>query len=60
MSAVASKITGRRGKWLVLAVWVIAFAALMPLGGKLADETKDDTLVSPRERRVDQGGRDPR
>lgn len=27
----------------MLAIWVIAFAALMPLGGKLADETKDDT-----------------
>jgi len=27
----------------VLLAWVIAFAALMPLGGKLSDETEDDT-----------------
>jgi RND superfamily putative drug exporter len=39
----ASIVTGRRSKWLVLLAWVIAFAALMPLGSKLADETKDDT-----------------
>ena len=43
MRALASIVTGRRSKWLVLVVWVIAFAALMPLGSKLADETKDDT-----------------
>ena len=43
MKALASIVTARRGKWLVLAVWVIAFAALMPLGSKLSDETKDDT-----------------
>jgi RND superfamily putative drug exporter len=43
MRALASSITGRRGKWIVLAVWVIAFAALLPLGSKLADETTDDT-----------------
>jgi putative drug exporter of the RND superfamily len=39
----ASIVTGRRSKWLVLAVWVVAFAALMPLGSKLSDETKDET-----------------
>jgi RND superfamily putative drug exporter len=44
LSALVSIVTGRRGKWVVLAVWVIAFAALMPLGSKLADETKDDTV----------------
>jgi RND superfamily putative drug exporter len=43
LRALASFVTGRRSKWLVLLVWVIAFAALMPLGSKLADETKDDT-----------------
>ena len=43
MRALASFVAGRRTKWLVLVVWVIAFAALMPLGSKLADETEDDT-----------------
>jgi RND superfamily putative drug exporter len=43
LRAFASVVTGRRGKWLVLLAWVIAFAALMPLGGKLSDETEDDT-----------------
>jgi putative drug exporter of the RND superfamily len=39
----ASFIAGRRGKWVVLAIWIIAFAALMPVGSKLSDETEDDT-----------------
>jgi len=43
MNAFASFVSGRRGKWVVLAVWIVAFAALMPLGSKLADETRDDT-----------------
>jgi RND superfamily putative drug exporter len=43
MRALASIVTGRRTKWLVLVAWVIAFAALMPLGSKLSDETEDDT-----------------
>ena len=43
MSALASFVAGRRGKWVVLAIWVVAFAALSPLGAKLADETQDDT-----------------
>ncbi len=43
MSALASFVAGRRGKWVVLAIWIVAFAALAPLGGKLADETQDDT-----------------
>ena len=43
MRALASIVTGRRGKWLVLLAWVIAFAAMMPLGSKLSDETEDDT-----------------
>jgi putative drug exporter of the RND superfamily len=41
--ALASIVTGRRGKWLVLVAWVIVFAALMPLGSQLSDETTDDT-----------------
>ena len=43
MRALASIVTGRRSKWLILAAWVIVFAALMPLGSKLSDETVDDT-----------------
>jgi putative drug exporter of the RND superfamily len=39
----ASFVTGRRGKFVVLAIWVVAFAALSPLGAKLSDETQDDT-----------------
>jgi putative drug exporter of the RND superfamily len=27
----------------VLAIWIVVFAALMPLGSKLSDETEDDT-----------------
>jgi putative drug exporter of the RND superfamily len=41
--ALASFVTGRRTKWVVLVVWIVAFAALMPLGSKLSDETTDDT-----------------
>jgi RND superfamily putative drug exporter len=44
LSALARIVTGRRGKWATLAVWIVAFAALAPLGGKLSDETKDDTV----------------
>ncbi len=43
MSPLASFIAGRRTKWVVLAIWIVAFAALMPLGSKLSDKTEDDT-----------------
>jgi putative drug exporter of the RND superfamily len=43
VSRLASLVSGRRGKFAVLAAWVVAFVALMPLGSKLADETQDDT-----------------
>ena len=43
VGALASFVTGRRTKWVVLAIWIVAFVALMPLGAKLADETEDDT-----------------
>jgi RND superfamily putative drug exporter len=36
-------VTGRRGKWLVLAIWLIAAFALFPVGSKLSDVTSDDT-----------------
>jgi putative drug exporter of the RND superfamily len=41
--ALAEFVSGRRGKWVVLGVWILVFAALMPLGSKLSDETQDDT-----------------
>ncbi|MEK6273400.1 MAG: MMPL family transporter [Actinomycetota bacterium] len=43
MRALASFVSGSRGKWVVLILWIIAFAAMMPLGSKLSDETQDDT-----------------
>ncbi len=43
LRALASLVTGRRGKWLVLAVWIVLFAALTPVGSQLSDETEDDT-----------------
>jgi putative drug exporter of the RND superfamily len=43
LRALASIVTGRRTKWLILIAWVIVFAALRPLGSKLSDETVDDT-----------------
>jgi putative drug exporter of the RND superfamily len=43
LSALASFVTGRRTKWVVIAVWIVAVFALSPLGGKLADATRDET-----------------
>ena len=39
----ASVVAGRRGKWVVLAIWLIAAFALFPVGSKLSDVTTDDT-----------------
>jgi putative drug exporter of the RND superfamily len=39
----ASFVSGQRTKWVVLALWIIVFAALSPQAQKLGDETKDDT-----------------
>jgi RND superfamily putative drug exporter len=39
----ASIVAGRRSKWVVIAVWVVAAFGMMSLGSKLADETTDDT-----------------
>jgi RND superfamily putative drug exporter len=36
-------VTGRRGKWVVLVLWLIAVFAVFPLGSKLTDETTDST-----------------
>jgi RND superfamily putative drug exporter len=43
LRGLASIVAGRRGKWFVLVAWLIAVAALVPLGSKLADKTEDDT-----------------
>ncbi|HEY7121352.1 MAG TPA: MMPL family transporter, partial [Solirubrobacterales bacterium] len=43
MRRVASIVTGRRSKWVVLAVWIVAIFAVFPLGSKLSDKTSDDT-----------------
>jgi RND superfamily putative drug exporter len=43
VSALASFVTGRRSKWVVPAIWIVAVIALTPLGSKLPDETRDDT-----------------
>ena len=43
MSALASFVSGRRTKWVVLVLWIVAVAALSPLGQKLADVTNDET-----------------
>jgi RND superfamily putative drug exporter len=39
----ASVVAGRRGKWLVLVIWLVAAFALFPVGSKLSDVTTDDT-----------------
>ena len=43
MGTLASLVTGRRSKFVVLVLWIIAVAAMPPLGSKLQDETTDDT-----------------
>ena len=43
MSALASFVSGRRTKWVVIALWVVAVVVLSPLGAKLADATSDET-----------------
>ena len=43
MSALARFVTGRRTKWLVVGLWIVAVVALSPLGAKLADATSDET-----------------
>jgi putative drug exporter of the RND superfamily len=43
MSALASFVTGRRTKWVVIVLWIVGVLALSPLGSKLADATRDET-----------------
>ena len=41
MRGLANFVTGRRTKWVVPILWIVAVAAFAPLGGKLADEVDD-------------------
>jgi len=43
MAALAHFVSGRRTKWLVIVLWIVAVGALAPLGAKLADVTRDET-----------------
>jgi putative drug exporter of the RND superfamily len=43
MSALAAFVTGRRTKWVVIALWIVGVFALSPLGAKLGDATRDET-----------------
>jgi putative drug exporter of the RND superfamily len=43
VSALASFVSGRRTKWVVIGLWIVAVAALSPLGAKLGDVTSDET-----------------
>jgi RND superfamily putative drug exporter len=39
----ASIVAGRRGKWVILVIWILAAGVMSPLGSKLSDVTTDDT-----------------
>jgi putative drug exporter of the RND superfamily len=43
MAALASIVCGRRMKWVVIALWVVAVAGLSPMASKVADVTNDET-----------------
>jgi putative drug exporter of the RND superfamily len=43
VSPLASFVTGRRTKWVVIVLWIIGVVALSPLGAKLGDATRDET-----------------
>jgi putative drug exporter of the RND superfamily len=43
VSAVASFVSGRRTKWVVILLWLVAFGVMGSVGSKLADVTSDET-----------------
>jgi putative drug exporter of the RND superfamily len=43
LRGLASIVAGRRTKWVILVVWILAAVAMSPLGSKLSDVTTDDT-----------------
>jgi RND superfamily putative drug exporter len=42
VSALASFVSGRRTKWVVLALWLVAVVAMSSFGSKLSDATTDE------------------
>ena len=43
MRALASLVTGRRGKWVTIALWIVLAFIFAPLGSKLADKADNST-----------------
>src|SRR3954468_401271 len=43
MRHLAAFVAGRRGKWVVIAAWLVLAVIFAPLGSKLADKTNDRT-----------------
>lgn len=43
MRALASCVSGRRTKWLVVAIWIVLVVVLAPIGSKLGDVTDNKT-----------------
>src|SRR3954452_11591359 len=43
MRALSSLVTGKRGKWVTIALWVVLAVIFAPLGSKLADKTDNRT-----------------
>jgi putative drug exporter of the RND superfamily len=43
LRGLASIVAGRRTKWAIVVVWIVAAFAMQPLGSKLSDVTTDDT-----------------
>ena len=43
MSTLASFVSGRRTKWLVILFWIAGLAVLAPLAAKVGDVTRDET-----------------
>src|SRR3954467_13363291 len=43
MRPLASLVTGRRGKWVTVALWIVLAVIFAPLGSKLADKADNST-----------------
>src|SRR3954452_2018859 len=43
MRSLAKFVAGRRGKWIVLAAWLVLLLVFAPLGSKLSGKTNDQT-----------------
>src|SRR6476661_2876440 len=43
MRSIAAFVSGRRGKWVTLVLWLVLVVIFAPLGSKLADKTDDRT-----------------